>query len=52
MTGTYVCQVCGQIYGPAEGVLDAVICPGTAFDSHPGTSGISQPFDHQKKSLP
>ena len=31
----YVCDVCGWIYDPEEGVPDAEIKPGTAFEDLP-----------------
>lgn len=33
----YVCNVCGWIYDPAEGVADDGIAPGVDFESLPDT---------------
>ena len=31
----YVCDVCGQVYDPAEGDPDSGIAPGTPFEALP-----------------
>ncbi len=33
--GKYVCDVCGYIYDPAEGVSEANIAPGIKFEDLP-----------------
>jgi len=32
---SYVCQVCGYVYVPANGDIDGGIAPGTAFEDIP-----------------
>ncbi len=31
----YICEICGFIYDPAEGIPDEGIAPGTAFEDIP-----------------
>ena len=33
----YICEVCGYIYDPEEGIPDENIAPGTSFESLPDT---------------